>query len=821
MIPRATYRLQFHAGFPFAAAEAILPYLSSLGVSHLYASPIAEARPGSLHGYDVVDPTRVSEALGGEAGFRRLASAARAHGLGIVLDIVPNHMAADARNPWWWDLLAHGRESRYAPYFDVDWNRHGGRLLLPFLGAPLEEVLRDGQVAVERSDGRLPELLVYGEQRYPLRASAQELGAAAAGADGLAALLQRQSYLLAWWRRGHDELNWRRFFSISELAGLRIEEPEVFEAVHALPLGLYAEGLIDGLRIDHVDGLRDPAGYLANLRSRLSELQHRRPQDYGPAWLVVEKILGPGESLPGDWPVDGTTGYEFMDQVSAVLHAPEGQVPLTRAWTQASDRPADFVAEEALARRQMLAWEFTAQLEACVDAFAALATAAPETARYTRAMWWRAIETLLQVFPVYRTYGNGVAAPREDGRSRTLARQRALQVAAPGELEVVDHVLAWLAGEGPGEAAEAVRRFQQLSAPIAAKGVEDTAFYRYGRLLSRNDVGFDPAVFSLSPQDFLELQRERRPASLLATATHDHKRGEDHRARLAALSALPDSWIETQAAWRDSLGAALDGIDGGDLSMLFQTLIGAWPEGLEPTAPEALADYAERLVAWQVKALREAKLRSSWTAPDEAYESHLATLIRRLLDPAQSAAWLAEAAAFVRRLEPTAEAMGLVQTALKLTLPGVPDLYQGCEFRDFSLVDPDNRRPVDYRARTDALANGGHLKQRLIQALLGLRRAHPALFAEGDLLPLALEGPEAENIVAFARTRGQEALVCAMALRWPTEAGDAALVLPLQLADALGRRQVRLAELASLLRSAPPHDSLPVLVGQTGLASAP
>lgn len=733
MTPRATYRLQFHAGFTFADAEAIVPYLDRLGISHIYASPITTAAPGSTHGYDVVDPTRINPELGGEPAFRRLVHALRARDMGIVIDIVPNHMGvAGNSNPWWNDVLRHGRDSRYADVFDIDWSRP---ILLPVLGTSLTQALDDGVLTVERHDGRWW-LVAYGDQRFPLRDADQD----APDRQPLPALLGRQHYRLALWRTANDNLNWRRFFAINELAGVRIEDPEVFERTHALYFRLHDEGLIDGVRVDHVDGLTDPLGYCRRLRERLGD----------DAWIVIEKILGPDEPLSEEWAVDGTSGYDFMEEVAALLHDPAGAEPLGDLWQEISGRPADLAPEELLARQQLLAWQFTGQLEGCVDAFAAIA---PDG--ITRAMLRRAVERLLWVFPVYRTYGPD-ALP-SDAPIRAQVRARVAPHLPPGEAHVADLILDWLAGEGPGKPylrAEAVRRFEQLSAPIAAKSLEDTAFYRYGRLLSRNDVGFDAARMSLAPADFHQRMQDHAshwPRAMLTTATHDHKRGEDTRARLAVLSAMPDRWRAIAAEWEAIADPLSDSVDRGDRYMLFQSLLGAWPDA----ANDSIAD---RIAAWQTKALREAKLRSSWEAPDEAYEARCNALAAALIADDR---FRASMTGFLAEIAPAAERNSLVQVALRCTLPGVPDLYQGNEFADLSLVDPDNRRPVDYDARRAAL-DAPPPKLRLLTTLLDLRRRDPALFTDGSYEPAHLSGDA--RLLAFERRLGGKLFRCAVQL---------------------------------------------------------
>ncbi len=755
-LPRATYRIQFHKGFTFADAEALVPYLDRLGISHLYASPITVAAAGSTHGYDVIDPTRINPELGGEDAFRSLVAALHARDMGVVIDIVPNHMGvAGGGNAWWNDVLAKGQDSEYARFFDIDWSR---RLVLPVLGDTLATTVANGDIAVEGD-----RIVAYGEHRFPIRAGSDT--------SDLAALLDRQHYRLASWRVANDELNWRRFFTVNDLAGIRIEDPAVFDATHALYFRLYDEGLIEGVRIDHVDGLTDPIGYCRKLRDRL-----------GPdAWIVIEKILGAGEGQPVGWGIDGTSGYDFMEQVALLIHDPLGALPLEELWQDVSGRYQGFEAEEFEARQDLLSWQFSGQLDACVAAFTALET----DEAVTTAMLRRAIERLLWVFPVYRTYGTGDDAPASDARIRGIVRERLSWLIPPGEAHVVDRILAWLAGDGPGDAAEAVRRFQQLSAPIAAKSVEDTAFYRSGRLLSRNDVGFDANILGIGLDEFHSLMVDRArdvPRAMLTTATHDHKRGEDVRARLAVLTTIPEVWRTRVEGWEAMSFAWNHDVDGGDRYMLLQTIVGAWP------AEGASGDFADRLKAWQQKALREGKLRSSWEAPDEAYEAAAAALVDSYLSDDR---FVAEVTAFVADIAAAADANTLVQTLLRYTVPGVPDLYQGTELADLSLVDPDNRRPVDYAARAALLGrDDAPAKFRLIADLLALRRAHPGLFAAGDYRPVAVEG--SDRILAFTRTAGGKTLKVAALVRG-TAIPDATIAFddkPVSARDAFGERVI-------------------------------
>ncbi|MET0250354.1 MAG: malto-oligosyltrehalose synthase [Sphingobium sp.] len=752
MIPRATYRLQLTREFPFSAAQAIVPYLADLGISHIYASPITTARSGSTHGYDVVDPTRINPKLGGDAGFRDLVATLRDHDMGIVIDIVPNHMGvAGGENGWWNDVLRHGPKSRYSRFFDINWS---GPLILPILGATLGEVIAAGDLSLCRDDDETC-LILYGEQRLPLRPETVE-------GDDLRAIADAQHYRLVDWRTANDCLNWRRFFAINDLAGLRVEDAAVFDATHALYLDLYRQGMIDGVRVDHIDGLTDPAGYGRRLRAAFDAI---RPG----AWIIVEKILAPDEQLPGDWGIDGTSGYDFMRDVTALLHDPAGEAPLIDLWRAIDPDHGDASAVVLDARREMLAWQFEGQLQACTDAFLALAGSARATDMalegFTPAMIRRAIERLLWVFPVYRTYGDGHGAPPSDGAVRDQAWQAVQRHAPPGEARVARQILDWLAGCSGGERslkAEAVRRFQQLSAPIAAKGVEDTAFYRYAPLLSVNDVGSEPGAFALSPADFHARVQARAtgfPHAMLATATHDHKRGEDMRARLAVLSATPGEWRRAVAGWTRIAEEIEPAIHPADRYQIFQTLLGAWPDAAD------MADFNDRVAAWLTKNLREARLRSSWDAPDNDYEMRAHDLLHGLI---AHGGFRQEMDALIQRIAPAALGNSLIQTALKYCLPGVPDLYQGAELMDLSLVDPDNRRQVDYDRRAKLLADGGSRadarKITLIRQLLRWRRAWPDLFEQGAYHSLPVTGPRADHVLAFERTHGGKRLTCAVAL---------------------------------------------------------
>lgn len=807
--PRATLRLQIHPGYTFDDARADLPYFARLGVSHLYLSPVTRARPDSSHGYDVVDHACVDPQRGGEEALRHLSRAAAQRDMGLLLDIVPNHMATAAQNAWWWDVLAQGRRSAYADWFDIHWDAPAteGKLLAPFLGSPYDEALQAGELRLQYDDA-LGFHVAAGGAPYPLaphslvmpstgqvvsapqqvRFADQERDAilaahdpaAEAGRRRLHELLERQHYRLAHWRTAAETINWRRFFEESGLIGVRVERDDVFEAVHALPLRLYAQGVIDGLRIDHVDGLAQPLAYCARLRAAMRAAGLRRPGGpvAGEPWIVVEKILAPGETLDARWAISGTTGYDFAADVGALLHEGGGEAALFQGWAQiAADArsPGDWLID---ARRTLLQRHFGAERNALLDVLARLATHGPSG--WTRAALAKALDALVAHYPTYRSYVEDGTRQAEDqvwfDRARRAAERgdgRAASVvdASDVHLTLLAQLDRWLGGEAPAseDARTAVQRFQQLTPPLAAKSLEDTVFYRYGCLLSRNEVGSHPDVFAASVEAFhaANLRRARaHPLGLLATATHDHKRGEDVRARLAVLSEMPDVWLQACRNWLAELNGGLPEA-GPALAfryMLMQALVGAWPPSLSANDAAGVGEYLERIGTWALKALREGKQLSSWTQPDTGQEAACMALIDSLAPGQRGHEVLQGVEQFVRRIEPAAIANGLVQTALQLTCPGVPDTYQGTEYRDFTLVDPDNRRAVDYaaRARTFAqlppLAPGqwpaqawsdGRVKQALTARLLALRHERSDAFS-GAYRPLWPK-PDVPQLVAFSR----------------------------------------------------------------------
>ena len=864
----STARFQFHKDFPLDRATDLVPYISRLGISHLYASPIFKARPGSTHGYDIVDHTQINPELGGEDALRRLVARLREHGMGLILDIVPNHMGVGgADNAWWLDVLEWGRASPYAEFFDIDWDPPDatlrGRMLAPFLGSAYGEVLERNELHLkfDPEDGRL--FVDYFGNRFPINprdytsillgeggpletparvfadlpVGRDEMRQAAAagrselrrpeyaqpiaealrafdasselGRDRLHRLLDRQNFRLAWWRAASDEINWRRFFDVNALAGIRVESPPVFEATHAEIFRLYAEGLIDGVRIDHVDGLADPRGYCRKLRRRLDSLSEQRPKDLPttPPVIWIEKILATHEKLATDWLTDGTTGYDFMNDASAVLHDPAGEAEITRIWSAATGRTGVFEEESVPARRQIMRESLSSELYATSVALHRIARRDLCTRDYTLTAIQRTLTELLAHFHVYRIYAGPGGMSEPDRQAMDWALAGARRTVRATDRNLLELLAKWLSGDDlrqlPAgsrrhERLRAMVRFQQLSSPTAAKSVEDTAFYRYGRLLSRNEVGSEPAQFALAPSAWHAVSKQRRnrfPRALLTTATHDHKRGEDARARLAVLSEIPAEWEAVLSRWmrlnapikRDLEGPAPD---AADEVMLYQTLIGAWPLDLTADDRDGLIAFRERVAAWQQKALREAKRHSGWAVPNEAYEQACQDFLAAVLDPERPARVVHEIYEFVQRIAAPGALNGLSQLVLRLASPGVPDLYQGTEFWDFSLVDPDNRRPVDYEARRSSLESGqsavdllphwrdGRVKQAIVAGALGLRMRQPAVFSEGTYQPLRIEGPCADNALAFARQHADQTVIAVVSRLSATTTSDRPLINP-------------------------------------------
>jgi (1->4)-alpha-D-glucan 1-alpha-D-glucosylmutase len=799
-IPRiATYRLQFSPSFGFRDALELLPYLQGLGVSHIYASPIARATPGSRHGYDVCDPQHPNPDLGSREELLTLLWAVRDHNMGWLQDIVPNHLSFSPHNPYLQDVLTFGSRSRWAFLFDIDWDHvdFPDRVLLPILAEPYGRMLRSG--ALHFAWGGRGPCLAYGNHRLPLspgsvvalliqagvardltrilaavdaeddpqrrevlfstalasdpreRMAAASVLAAITDPEAIDRLLVSQVWQLAWWRTGRDVIGYRRFFAVDELIAVRIEEPKAFDLMHALTFDLHDLGLIEGVRVDHIDGLRDPSSYLTKLRRRLPR-----------AWILVEKILAEGERLPDGWPVDGTTGYDTINCLTRVCCDPSAEDRFTTLHGRITGAPADPTQLANGLRRQFERLGLGGDFERVTAVMHDTRGIHPAVRDLSRRAIREALAMLLSHFPVYRTYVNAAGASQQDIATLATARRLALQDAA--DLAPAIDAVATLLEEGMADdphptVYEALMRVQQLSGPVMAKGWEDTFFYTWSRCLALNEVGGDPRIFGRSPDELMRDAVVRLAGeSLNPTSTHDTKRGEDTRARLTALTWYAEAWEEAVTGWMEEDRASRAQLPSAeDRYMLYQTLVGTWPK-------DGVGDegYRERLHACAEKSVREAGIHTSWISPDSAYESALHAWLESRLDPRRSPGFHAGMTALIGLIARHAAALGVVQTVLKCTLPGVPDIYQGGEWHDYSLVDPDNRRPVDFQARMAALATVSasgppgdildpRTKQALLKRCLQLRRDNPGLWRKGGLQAVSVVGDHG-GVFAFART---------------------------------------------------------------------
>lgn len=918
-VPRATYRLQFRREFGFDDAAAVAAYVARLGVSHIYASPYLKARPGSTHGYDIVDHQSLNPELGDEQAFHRMVEAFRGNGLGQIMDFVPNHMGVGgADNPWWLDVLEWGPDSVYAGWYDIDWDPDRryleGKLLVPFLGDQYGAVLESGNFEL-RFDEETGSFAVwaYGSHKLPIcplhyarilgvehpelerlgdsfsalpswrphvHRRARELQAELAQlareqedvrqavTDALARLNGDSGNLESWrglddliqeqhWRPAHfkvaaDDINYRRFFNINELAGLRMELPELFDHAHEFAFKLLEDGTLDGLRIDHVDGLLDPKGYCQRLRERAPR----------PFYLVLEKILARHESLRSDWPVEGTTGYEFTNLVLGLFVDPDAEEAFTRAYQEfvGNTRPfADMVRDCKLL---IMENEMASELNVLARDAARVARQNPRTADFTRNILQRALKEIVACFPVYRTYVDGSEPRPEDRRDIDWAISQARRNERDLDPSVFDFLHKLMTGDLVAQprsgfsrqaAIRVAMRVQQYSGPVMAKGLEDTAFYRYNRFVALNEVGGHPDHFGLSPAAVHKANADRArdwPHTMLGTSTHDTKRGEDTRARLAALSEMAEEWTRRTHAWSRILRARRGDVEGtappdrNDEYLFYQLMIGAWPAeltGIGLPDADALKSYADRLEGAMMKSMREAKVHSTWAAPDTTYEDAMLGLVRDALDVSRPA-FLEEFLPLQERVARFGVVNSLGQTLVKLTVPGVPDIYQGADMWELSLVDPDNRRPVDFNARSrllDELAprlenepeaafrelledwRNGAVKLALIRQALKLRTQSAELFANGSYEPLRAEGERAEHVFAFARRLGSQISVTAVT-RLPVRLeaaggwGDTRLILPegAELKDCiLGRR---IAADGQSVRAADLFAALPVALLATG-----
>jgi len=868
-IPVATYRVQLTKDFTFRQATQLVDYWHDLGITDLYAAPFLKARPGSVHGYDVVDPTTLNPEIGDEEDLRRLHEALAGHGMGLVMDVVPNHMCISSNdNVWWSDVLENGPSSPFARYFDVDWRppktELRDKVLLPILGDQYGKVLEAGDLQVHEAGGAF--VVEYYQRRLPigpgtypliLRGALERLGrregdgtnawrslaeaialaeslpsrettgaddvarrqrdkevlkarlrtllAEAPGVraalddelrelngtkgqprsfDRLEALLAVQAYRLSFWRVAAEQINYRRFFEINDLAAIRIEEPEVLAAVHGKPLELLRKGWVTGLRVDHVDGLREPRRYLDELREKT-----------GGAYVVVEKILGRDERLPRAWATEGTTGYEFLNIVNALFVARSGERALRSLYDGLRTVRGPLAEVVYEAKRLVLSASMSSELSVLARRLDRISEQHRWSRDFTAGTLLQVLADTIACFPVYRTYiaqGDTEVAPQELQyiREALLRARRRNPTIDPSAFDFLAEVLLMRDPDGLSEADRAARRdfvlrFQQLTGPVMAKGLEDTSFYRYFPLLSLDEVGGDPDRFGITVAEFHRLMEERareRPGGLSATSTHDTKRGEDARIRLDVLSELPEEWAAAVAAWREAAARFKTRVDdqaapdADDEYYVYQTVMGALPYGkLDASALQA---FVPRVQAAVQKALREGKRNSSWTAVNEAYEEATAKFVAAVLDPAGPVC--PALSAFVARIQPAAALASLSQLTLKVTAPGIPDFFQGTELWTLDMVDPDNRRPVDFQARIallrdrprqggaellSALRAGdadGRSKLWLTAALLDCRRREGDLFTRGAYLALAPEGPRRENVVAFARRwQGRAAVVVA------------------------------------------------------------
>jgi (1->4)-alpha-D-glucan 1-alpha-D-glucosylmutase len=900
MIPRATYRLQLHAGFGFDAVTACVPYLAALGVSHAYLSPYLKARPGSTHGYDIVDHGRINPELGDEAAFVRMNEALKALHLGQLLDFVPNHMGVGgADNPLWLDVLEWGPDAAHAGWFDIEWDTQRrylhNKLLVPLLGDHYGVELENGalELKFDEAEGSFA-VWAYGTHKLPVSPPnyGRILGNEEAGLERLAdafawlpnwrlqmapraaelkealaehlestpaartalmsrlerfrgkpgelagwreldTLIQRQHWRIAYFRTAADDINYRRFFNINDLAGLRVELPEVFDHAHQRVLRLVRDGIIDGLRIDHIDGLLDPKAYLARLQRRIAT-RRSAAASAGDThfYLVAEKILAPHENLREDWAVDGTTGYEFLNQLTALLVDSAAEGAFTDCYAQFTGEQRAFGEIGRLCKLHIMDNEMSGELHVLARDMARLARQGPRTADFTQSLLHRAIKQLIACFPVYRTYMDtkatlDAADARDLGWALSQARRHETAIDASVfsflERVLTGHLVAQpRSGYSRQSLLRCVARLQQYSGPVAAKGIEDTAFYRYQRFIALNEVGGDPARFGATLSSFHRANQQRAqhwPHAMLTTATHDTKRGEDARARLAALSEFPEAWAHQIPIWSRILRgpAAAPSDDAGPLEpdhndeyLLYQVLLGSWPaELLDETRcrGEPLAEFAQRVRATLLKSLREARVHTSWAFPAARYEDAMAAFSEAALTGARAGAFLPSFLPFAREVAAAGAHNSLIQCLVKLTAPGVPDLYNGSELWDLSMVDPDNRRPVDYAARVDLLRRidadiaadrgedrgpalkaawrewpDGRIKLELTATLLRHRAAHEELYARGEYLPVMASGPRAEQLGAYLRRFGMHCALIAFARhprRFTREGLGEATTLPL------------------------------------------
>ncbi|WP_182086916.1 malto-oligosyltrehalose synthase [Aureimonas sp. ME7] len=843
----ATYRLQFREGTGFGEARDLIPYMKTLGVSHLYASPIFSASPGSTHGYDVVDYNHFEEDLGGDKGFNGLSDALMAADLGLMLDFVPNHMGVSPENAWWEDVLRWGRDSHFAQTFDISWEAE--KILVPTLGKPYGEALKEGDLTVVYNEARrelrfsaggyeLPidprtlshvfAFVEHGERERMVRrfsaavpadgeelnerfaehvADASFLAALKAGVEAinadrqaLHALHEAQTWRLAWWRLAREKLSYRRFFEIADLIGVRQEMRRVFRESHRTILRLARERRLDGIRIDHVDGVADPKNYLADLHQAFEAIGRD-------VTIHVEKILTGPERLRRSWNIEGTTGYEFISAVAGLYVDASKEDAMTDAYEAFLGEAEDLRQMIVEQKRLIFTHNLAGELAFLTDEALSVAARDLDTRDFGRDAMTRSIVEVAAALPVYRTYASVDGVPDDDVKviddAVTLAQSRR-EVEADRPVAFVGRLLKldFEDGRDVTGALNFTRRFQQTTGAVMAKAVEDTTFYRYNRLIALNEVGGEPDHYGADVAAFHEamaIRSEDQPEGLMASSTHDTKRGEDARARIYALSEAPETWNEivakasaTLQPWRQPVGEDLVSPDPASEWGFYQALLGVLPADLDPSDSEVRENVSKRLVAFVEKAAREAKRYTTWTAPAEDYESALKGFVEAALSKAESGEFLE---GFWREVQPFVVAGALTslsQTLIKLTAPGVPDIYQGTEFYDLSLVDPDNRRAIDFKARADAMTDGhgvaealphwrdGRVKAKLTAAALKARIQAPALFTTGRYVPLEVTGEKSDHVVAFARAddEGRFAVVVAPRLSLALLGREASVPMP-------------------------------------------
>ncbi|HDZ71623.1 MAG TPA: malto-oligosyltrehalose synthase [Aurantimonas coralicida] len=815
----ATYRLQFREGTTFETAADLAPYMARLGVSHLYASPIFAASSGSTHGYDVTDYNAFEDDLGGLSGFTAMSDALVASDLALIVDFVPNHMGVSPKNYWWEDVLRWGAESRYAQTFDISWEAE--KILVPVLGKPYGEALAEGDLSVEldaenaqlrfdaagyglpidpRTYGHVFGLMDHPEKDRMVRrfsvstpAEAEELAErfsehltekgfskalkhALETINGdqhaLHELHEAQAWRLAWWRTAREKLTYRRFFEIADLIGVRQESRRVFRESHQLVIRLARERRLDGIRIDHVDGLADPKGYLEQLKQAFHSVR-RSPT------IHVEKILTGPERLRRSWEIEGTTGYEFITALSGLYVDAGQEEAMTAAYHDFLGEDEDLRGMITRQKRSIFQRNLAGELSHLTGLALAVAGRGLATRDLGQDTIARAIVEVATALPVYRTYVSVDGVPRRDIAIIDDAVDLAMtwrEVEADEPIQFIGRLLKLDFEDGADVAAslDFTRRFQQTTGAVMAKAVEDTAFYRYNRLIALNEVGGEPDHYGADLDAFhtaMQIRVEDQPEGLLATSTHDTKRGEDARARLYTLSEAPEHWrdlitefAERMAPWRKDIDGGVEAPEPATEWGLYQSLLGVLPADFDPTDGAQREAIAGRLAAYAEKAVREAKRWTSWTSPAEPYERALRGFVDAALDPKKSGSFLADFWAAAQPFVAAGALTSLSQTVIKLAAPGVPDIYQGTEFYDFSLVDPDNRRDVDFAARSEAIAGDvafedaladwrtGRLKAMLTAAGLAMRGRTPALFTAGSYAPLAVVGDMARHVIAFART---------------------------------------------------------------------